>query len=47
VTRDLANMIKKSALVRTGERRHARYAVGISLRPVSAVKVKEDGNLRG
>jgi hypothetical protein len=44
-------MIKKSALVRTGERRHARYAVGISLRPVSAVKVavkvKEDGNLRG
>jgi Fic family protein len=46
-TRDLADMVEKAALVRTGERRHARYNVGISLRPVPPVMVDEDGNLTG
>jgi Fic family protein len=44
-TRDLADMVAKGALTRTGERRHARYSVGIPLRPVSAVKIDADGNL--
>jgi Fic family protein len=30
-TRDLADMVAKGALIRTGERRHARYAVAIPL----------------
>ncbi|MGA3186558.1 MAG: Fic family protein [Bryobacteraceae bacterium] len=46
-TRDLADMVAKGALVRTGERRHARYSAGISLRPISSVKVDEAGNLSG
>jgi len=32
-TRDLADLMEKHALVRTGERRHARYAVAVGLRP--------------
>jgi len=44
-TRDLADMVAKGALVRTGERRHARYAVGIPLRPVLPVTVDESGDL--
>lgn len=36
-TRDLADMVAKGALVRTGERRHARYSVAIPLRPVAPV----------
>jgi Fic family protein len=31
-TRDLADLAQKGALVRSGERRHARYAIGIPLR---------------
>lgn len=44
-TRDLADMVEKGALVRTGERRHARYAAAIPLRPVLPVTVDESGNL--
>lgn len=44
-TRDLADMVTKGALTRTGERRHARYAVAIPLRPVLPVTVDESGNL--
>jgi len=44
-TRDLADMVAKGALVRTGERRHARYAAGIPLRPVVPVTVNESGDL--
>jgi len=44
-TRDLADMVAKGALVRTGERRHARYAVGIPLRPVLPVTVDQSGDL--
>jgi Fic family protein len=43
-TRDLADMVEKGALLRTGERRHARYTLAISLRPVAAVVLDGSGN---
>lgn len=46
-TRDLADLVEKQALIRRGELRHARYAVALELRPVSAVKIDKNGNLRG
>jgi Fic family protein len=45
-TRDLADLVEKKALVRTGERRHARYDVAIVLRPVQPVQIDKDGNLK-
>jgi len=45
-TRDLADLVEKRALVRTGERRHARYDLAIVLRPVQAVQIDKDGNLK-
>ena len=44
-TRDLADMVAKGALGRTGERRHARYHLTIPLRPVRAVTVDDNGRL--
>lgn len=44
-TRDLADMVAKGALIRAGERRHARYSVGIPLRPISPVRIDEHGDL--
>jgi Fic family protein len=44
-TRDLADLIEKKALLRTGERRHARYSVAVGLRPVKPVQIDADGNL--
>jgi Fic family protein len=44
-TRDLGDMVAKGALTRTGERRHARYAVAIPLRSVLPVTIDESGNL--
>jgi Fic family protein len=38
-TRDLADMVAKGALIRVGERRHARYHIAIPLRPVSRVVI--------
>jgi len=46
-TRDLADMVTKGALRRTGERRHARYHLAIPLRTVQAVTIDENGRLRG
>lgn len=43
-TRDLADLVEKGALTRSGERRHARYAVAIPLRPVSPVTVDHLGD---
>ncbi len=44
-TRDLADMVTKGALVREGERRHARYRVNIPLRPVLPTTIDEQGQL--
>jgi Fic family protein len=43
-TRDLADLADKGALVRAGERRHARYHLGIPSRKVSPVSLDERGN---
>jgi Fic family protein len=44
-TRDLADLVAKGALAREGERRHARYRLGVPLRPVSHVMLNERGEL--
>ena len=44
-TRDLADMVAKGALTRSGERRHARYQVNIPLRPVAPMTIDERGNV--
>jgi len=45
-TRDMTDMVAKGALTRAGERRYARYFVGISVRPVSPVTLDEHGDLK-
>jgi Fic family protein len=45
VTRDLADLVEKGALVRAGERRHARYDLAVPLRPVNQVTVNDQGQL--
>jgi Fic family protein len=42
-TRDLAEMVAKGALTRTGDRRHARYSLAIPLRIVASVTLDRDG----
>ena len=44
-TRDLADLVAKGALVREGERRYARYHLGVPLRPVPHVTLTEQGDL--
>jgi Fic family protein len=44
-TRDLADLVAKHALVRSGERRYARYGIAIPLRPTPPVSFDEHGNL--
>ena len=44
-TRDLADLTEKGALVREGERRHARYKLNVPLRHVSHISVNERGEL--
>jgi Fic family protein len=44
-TRDLADMVAKGALVRSGERRHARYRANVSLRPIEPVTVDKQGRI--
>jgi Fic family protein len=44
-TRDLADLIEKGALVRTGELKHARYSLSVPLMPVHRVTVSENGEL--
>ncbi|MBE0627872.1 MAG: Fic family protein [Burkholderiales bacterium] len=45
-TRDLADLVAKQALVRSGEQRHTRYEIAIPLRPVPPVVIDGHGNLR-
>ena len=44
-TRDLADLVEKGALVREGERRYARYRLGVPSRPVPQVRLTELGEL--
>ncbi len=44
-TRDLADLVAKGALVREGERRHARYHLSVPLRSVPRVALTERGDL--
>jgi Fic family protein len=44
-TRDLADMVAKGALLRSGERRHARYRANITLRPVAPVTIDAQGRI--
>jgi Fic family protein len=44
-TRDLADLTEKGALIREGERRHARYKLSMPLRPVPHISVSERGKL--
>ncbi len=44
-TRDLADLVAKGALVREGERRHARYRLSVPLRPVPRVTLTERGEI--
>jgi Fic family protein len=42
-TRDLVDMAAKGALVRSGERRHARYQLNIPIRSIDSVEINEAG----
>jgi Fic family protein len=44
--RDLADLVEKGALTRSGERRYTRYFVAIPLRPVAPVTLDKHGNLK-
>jgi Fic family protein len=44
-TRDLADLTEKGALIREGERRHARYKLNVPLRHVPHISVNERGEL--
>jgi Fic family protein len=44
-TRDLADLTEKGALIREGERRHARYRLSVPLRSVPRITVNEGGEL--
>ena len=44
-TRDLADLVAKGALTREGERRHARYQLGVPLRPVPHMTLTERGDV--
>lgn len=44
-TRDLADLVEKGALVREGERRHARYLLTVPLRPVAHVTLDDRGEM--
>ena len=43
-TRDLADLVEQGALLRVGERRHARYHIAISMGRVTPVVLDEHGN---
>lgn len=44
-TRDLADLVAKGALLRNGERRHARYRANIPHGPVASIAIDEQGRV--
>ncbi len=44
-TRDLADLVKKGALTRTGELRHTRYHLPVPITQISAVTIRENGDI--
>jgi DNA-binding transcriptional ArsR family regulator len=44
-TRGLANLTDEGALIREGERRHARYRLSVPLRPVRHITLNQRGEL--
>lgn len=44
-TRDLADMVDRGALTRSGERKHTRYHLPIPLRPTPRMTIDADGNI--
>jgi Fic family protein len=44
-TRDLIDLVEKRALIREGERRHARYLLTVPLRPVAHVTLNDRGEV--
>jgi Fic family protein len=44
-TRDLVALVEKGALIRTGERKHARYQLSIPLRTAPHVTITEQGEV--
>src|SRR5262249_45891151 len=44
-TRDMADLVEKGALRREGERRYARYHLGVPLCPVPPVTLNEQGEI--
>jgi Fic family protein len=44
-TRDLVELTTKGALIREGERRHARYKLAVPLRPVPHISLNKNGEL--
>jgi Fic family protein len=45
-TRDLADLVERRALTRSGELRHARYQLAIPLRPIAQVTIDKHGDLK-
>ena len=46
VTRDLADLVSKGALIRTGERRYARYRLPFQVRPTPQITIGDYGEVR-
>lgn len=44
-TRDLADLVERGALTRTGEKRHTRYYLPIPLHPTPRIRIDEHGSI--
>lgn len=44
-TRDLADLVERGVLTRTGERKHTRYHLPIPLRPTPRITIDDKGNI--
>jgi Fic family protein len=44
-TRDLTDLVEQGALIRTGERKHARYALSLPIRPIPQVMIDKTGEV--